>query len=560
LIDFVFLGAVNVPADQDGVTRRVPLVVGFEFPDPVSGEIRAVFIPSFSLLAAMHYLDIEHVPSGLAPVEVWMGDRIELRAKSGRVIRIPIDDLGRMRLNFDARDKDFQSVPFAEVAPSYLYSSESSRAKLAARMRSRIEGKLAVVGMVATGTTDIGATPLSEHTPNVVVHLQAISNILGNSFIAPLSRTARRLGMGGLLLVFTGICLAVRSARLPLAGLGAVVLILMAAYLSLHASLAVIPVLQPVLYVALCTFSVVSYRYVTEIRDRRTIRRMFSRMVSAEVLNYMEEHPQGVSLEGHHAEVTVFFSDVQSFAPISERLSAHDLVRVMNMYFKSATDCIMERRGYINKFVGDEIMAVWGAPAADLEHPVHACLAALDQQRALVALNRDLQESFGIKLGVRMGLNSGEVVAGPMGSERRMEYTVMGDVVNVAARLEPANKLYGTAILIGSSTADRVADQLVVRRVDRLMVAGKTEAQEIYELVGEPSGIDDTLRRALTEYEKALAHYFRRDWSAASRILEKIASTTDDQPTRVLLARLQGFESAPPPEDWGGVFLRPPQN
>jgi len=294
-----------------------------------------------------------------------------------------------------------------------------------------------------------------------------------------------------------------------------------------------------------------------EERQRKRIRSMFGTMVSADVLRYLENNPGSFSLSGRKVEATMFFSDVTGFTGISESLGPERLSELLNRYLNPMTEIIMERMGYVDKFQGDMIMAEWGIPFPLEDHALRACLAALEQQARVNELQPALREEFGFDLHVRMGINSGIVTAGNMGSNRRFQYSVMGDAVNLAARLEPANKDYGTRILIGNETRALAGDAIEVRLLDRIIVAGKTHPLNIFELLGASGTVEDDRRTAAACYEQALNLYWKRRWEESlARLDEALRAGPGDPPSRALQERVRACLHQPPPEDWTGDRLR----
>jgi len=284
---------------------------------------------------------------------------------------------------------------------------------------------------------------------------------------------------------------------------------------------------------------------------RKRMRTMFGPMVSPEVLAWLEEHPDRVALAGHKQNATVFFSDIASFTTIAEQMDPAVLSRLMNRYLTTVTEIIMAHDGYLNKFIGDGIMAVWGVPHDLEDHAVRACRAAVDQQRKLRAMAEELKAEFNVQLHVRMGLNTGIVTAGNMGSSRRFEYTVMGDVVNRASRFEGINKEYATRIAIGQTTRDAIDSVFPVRLLDLVVVKGETQPVRIYELLL-PEDME-SMAQTVAQYEAALKMHWERRWDESSALL---LQNPQDGPSKALLARIEHFRSNPPPADWRGEDIK----
>jgi len=253
----------------------------------------------------------------------------------------------------------------------------------------------------------------------------------------------------------------------------------------------------------------------------------------------------------------MFFADVAGFTTISENLEPSKLSELLNKYLSPMTEIIMKRDGYVDKYEGDLIMAEWGVPYPMKEHAVQACYSALEQQEKLKEIRPLLREEFGYEINVRMGINSGVVTAGNMGSKNRFQYTVMGDAVNLAARLEPANKDYGTSIIIGETTKSHLNDDFVVRLLDMIVVKGKTKPINIYELVALRSNVSDGRMRVLKLYEEALRLHWARRWEDALKKLEEaLAVDNSDCPCLTLKERILYYTQNPPSTGWMGEYVR----
>jgi len=564
LLDYSLLGCLDGPPDADGIVRRAPLVYGFEYRNSIRHSRTRVFVPSIALTACLLHLGLEF-PLRAGDVEVFMGREVVIHSPERGDFHVPIDEKGVMYLNFSARLEDFSGVSFADLAPSRVTSTLEERRALAAEAKKKkslvdrehatVDGCICIVATGAVGQ-DIGACPISSHTPLVLVHMTAIGNILERSFIAPLSVRGKACLLGALFLGFTGLCCMVRTSRLSLYALAAILVYLLVSYGGVHRSMVIIPVVPPVLYMVLCSFLVLTYRYFAEERAKQRIRGMFSTMVSDKVLHFLEENPDSFSLKGHDAEATVFFSDIADFTKISETLPPERLTAMLNEYLTPATDCIMARGGYVDKYVGDSIMAVWGAPYHSPDHAASACVAALEQQQIIRRLNRRMHEEYGVDLNVRMGINSGVVTAGTVGSQKKFQYTVLGDVVNTASRLEPTNRDFGTSIIIGSVTHRMAGERIVARPLGRIRVVGKEQAATIYELVGLQGRVPGGTIAVIATYEEALEHFFQRRWEECLAKTDEILAMQEDGPSMHLRRRALYYRANPPPEGWQGEYVR----
>jgi len=530
LLDYTSLGFLNVPRDDDNVIRRVPMVLWVTYTNRVAGVSRRFLVPSFSLTCVLAHLGIEF-PLQPGVVSVDWGREIRVSPPARPPLRIPIDAFGRLYLNYDVLFEDFQAKGIHEFVG--IPGGEIGR-RYADERKGMFERSLVMVGVTATGV-DVGSCPVSPNIPLVFVHMVAANNILNQDFLAPLPPRGREGLLAGLAALVTVLCLLVRGSNVAVGLAGVSVVYLLAAWLGVQLGVFVWPVLTPVVYLSLASTGVLSWRYFVEERARKRVRGMFSTMVSGSVLRFLEEHPGSFSVRGHAAEATVLFTDISGFTKLSEKLPPDRLVSVLNAYFSPMSNCIIDADGYIDKYTGDGIMAVWGAPYADPEHAFKACVSALRQRNLLRDVNRTLKSQYGVDILVRIGINSGPVTAGNMGSNRKFQYTVVGDAVNLSARLEPFNKDFGTDIIIGPHTQVGLRGRLVTRALCRVAVHGKEESVEIHELVGFPGSVPADRLAAIAAYELALAAFRRRDWNGCAGILQASLRLADDAPSRFLL-------------------------
>ncbi len=300
---------------------------------------------------------------------------------------------------------------------------------------------------------------------------------------------------------------------------------------------------------------------VVGLREKERIRETFGQYVDPRIVRNLLENRIAAD-RGERQVMTVFFSDLEGFTRMCEGLTPDAAVRFLNRYFAMMAEVVRGQEGIIDKYIGDSVMAFWGPPFTDAaEHARLACLAALGQMRKMEEFRAALPELFGIRHGlpdvkVRMGLASGEVTVGNIGSDTSRGYTVIGDTVNLASRLEQANKFYGTRILVNEATRALAGDTLAFREIDSLRVAGKLEPAKVFELIGLTEEISDTTRRAVSAYESGLVHYRTQDWNAAEAAFgDCLADAPGDKPSQVMLERIAVFRQAPPEAGWDGVWV-----
>jgi adenylate cyclase len=285
------------------------------------------------------------------------------------------------------------------------------------------------------------------------------------------------------------------------------------------------------------------------------VKNAFKRFLSASVVERIISDPSALNLGGEERELTVFFSDMSGFTEMSESMEPQKLVGFINEYLSAMTDSIFLQEGTLDKYEGDAVMAFWGAPVAQADHARRACWAALDNRSRLKELCKSWAERGLPNFDIRVGLNTGRMIVGNMGSSARMDYTVIGDAVNTGARLEQANKLYGTHILVSEATRRAAGGAVEAREIDLLELRGKKNAIRIFELLGLPGQISERNLRGFRIYEEGLAAFRARRWDEAERIFRAALETLgEDKASSVLLQRVLVFRHHPPPEDWDGVF------
>lgn len=563
------LGYIDVPRDpDDGSVRWIPLVLGFR--DPTQNNA-PVFVPSLALQACLLHLGI---PLHCDPAKSDTGISVDLGREihlwtSKHDIHIPIDRQGRLFLNFEGKFADFLNVPYVAIRHSgevlqaqkkhLLPANEKAAENLtkAEEVRNRLQNKVALIGLTFTGAGDSGPCGIHENVPYVFIHMTAVDNILRGSFMPVMNGKAD----GGMIVVLLAIMGVLGAYTRPLTtAVGNVLLLVgtpLIACLLFYYNIICIPIALPGFALLIASGLIAFYRYQTEQKAGIEIRKKFSTMVSDVVLNYLEEHPESFSLAGESREATIFFSDVSGFTSLSEKLPPSQVVKILNAYLGPMSDIIKEHRGCVNKFAGDGIMAFWGAPYPSSDHAVQGCLAALDQQARIHEMKSMFHNVYGVPLKVRMGLNSGVVSAGGMGSADRREYTVMGDAVNFAARLEPTNKDYGTLILIGEKTRELAGDQIEARLLDRIVVQGKTQPVAVYELLGRKGGVSQPRLQGMRLFAQGIDAYWNREWAKALEWFAAVLKVIpDDPPTQVFISRVKECQIAPLPTGWKGEYIR----
>lgn len=382
-------------------------------------------------------------------------------------------------------------------------------------------------------------------TPGVEVHATQIENALMGQTIQQVSPTLNVLAISFVLLLAMPVLFfwhPLRSTMLAIFLGGAVVGVSAWLFTAFNLWLATA---TPLLALSVAFLSTGAGSYFTERRRAGEIRSAFAKYVSSEVVEEVIAHPERLKLGGHRREVSVLFSDLAGFTSLSEKLSPDAVAAVINLYLNAMTRIIMAHEGTVDKYIGDAVMAFWGAPLDDAEHALHAVQSAIAMQDAM----RDLQPQFralGVDaLKLRIGINSGTAIIGNMGSDLRFDYTAIGDTVNLASRLEGANKAYGTNIMLANSTAEIVRERIPLRQVDRVRVKGKSVPVDVF------TPCEDATLVAATE--RARNAYLARDWNTARACWQEVREIAPgDSLADAFDKKIAAHESSPPPDDWDG--------
>jgi len=347
-----------------------------------------------------------------------------------------------------------------------------------------VRGKHVLFGFSAPGLLDLRPTPLSRVAPGVVVHATALENILDGRFIREAPRSGVYMVM--LVLAFLGAWLVLQGGNLARTLAVLLVFLLLPVGLSFATATGGMwwPMVPGALSQLLALGGAMIVAWATEGRQKRFIRSAFRHYLSPEVISRIMEDPDRLKLGGERRELTIFFSDLEGFTSLSEGLEPQELTQLLNEYLTDMTDIILESGGTLDKYEGDAIIAFWNAPADQPDHALRACRASVLCQRKLTERRAEFKERFGSELRMRIGLNTGPVIVGNMGSSQRFDYTVLGDAANLAARLEGANKVFGTYLMISESTHEAVREQMLARELGSLRVVGRKQPVRVYELEG----------------------------------------------------------------------------
>ncbi len=526
-------GHFNPDPDQDGISRRIPMLIKYQ--DQMY-EALAIAVARAAIGAPKM---VAGYAEGLGVNQKYAGlEWLKIGNK-----RIPVDGNVSTLIPYRGPQGSFTYVSATDVLTKKVNPD-------------LLHNKIVLVGTTAAGLMDLRATPVQNIYAGVEIHANMIAGILDNNIK---EQPAYTLGAEFLLLLVIGLLLAI---LLPILSPGwATICALITTSVVIGFNLAiwqyanlVLPIASLLVMIGLIYLVNMSYGFFVESRGKRQLAGLFGQYVPPELVDEMSKNPQAFSLEGESREMTVLFSDVRGFTTISEGLDPKQLTKLMNEFLTPMTHVIHHSRGTIDKYMGDAIMAFWGAPLADPDHAKHALQAAMDMIAALGKLQQEFAAKGWPPINIGVGLNSGLMTVGNMGSEFRMAYTVMGDAVNLGSRLESLTKNYGVSIIVSEFTKNLVPD-FVYRELDVVRVKGKAEPVSIYEPICHEPDLDKPTKDALKLYKEALKLYRNQNWDLAEMQLLNLQKL---EPQRYVyemyIMRIAYFRQHPPGDQWDGVF------
>lgn len=530
-------GLFTIRTERDGIVRRVPVIM------MAQGNLMPSL--SFEMLRVVTKADTILVKS----------DNAGVTSVGVPGFEIPTDRNGQLWVHFAKHDN-----------ARYVSALDLLEGRVGADL---IAQRLILIGTSAVGLLDVKTTPLDPVMPGVEVHAQVLEAALSGQVLSQPNYAIGAELLAAILFSLAIIWLAPILSPLALLAFGAVVVGLLIGtswYLFVYEKL-LIDFTFPLVASTAVYLTLVYSSYMNEQRQRRRIRSAFSQYLSPALVEQLAQSPEKLKLGGEERDMTIMFSDVRGFTSISESYK-HDpqgLTSLMNRFLTPLTNAILDRRGTIDKYMGDAIMAFWNAPLDDTGHQINACEAALDMLDRIEALNAERAreaEAEGkqfIPLNVGIGLNTGTCVVGNMGSNLRFDYSVLGDSVNLASRLEGQSKSYGVPIIAGSRTAMAVKEKFAILELDYITVKGKKEPEVVYAVAGrQDMAVSHSFQRIRNLSIEMLACYRSRDWDGALLAIEKARAADEMHRFRQLydlyVERIHAFKQSPPPADWDGVF------
>lgn len=541
------IGALNWVPDRDQIVRRVALMF----------RLNQAFVPSLAAeaLRVAKGSSTYVLKASNASGETAFGQSTGLNHIRIGDIVVPTDGAGGVYLKFRQFNK-------AAYIPAWkVLAGEVSQ--------EDIEGRIILVGTSAPGLLDLRATPVEAAVPGVDIHAQVLEHLLTGRF---LRRPDYAVALEEFVILALGIMLALVLPRASASGsaaigFGAIALILMSGWAAFRYWNLLLDPSYPAVSLGCITAIITFYTYHTVEAQRSQIRHAFGQYLAPALVEQLAQSPEKLVLGGEEREITILFSDVRGFTAISESYKddPQGLTSLMNRLFNPLTNTIVDHEGTIDKYIGDAIMGFWNAPLNVLDHELKSCAAALDMIDCVEVLNRDRHKEAHagrpfLPFRIGIGINTGRCVVGNLGSDLRFNYSVLGDPVNVAARLEGQTKYYGVPIIIGSRTGEKAKEKFAVLELDLIKVKGKTEPQTIYALLGREEIAGDIRFQELRKLWSTMLYCYRsRDWEGALEAIELCRSVDHNFGLAALFdlywTRIQAFRESAPPADWVGTFV-----
>jgi adenylate cyclase len=520
-------GYLNAFPDlEDGTIRRVHLVMRY-------GKS---FFPSLDLQILRLYYGNPPIRMVLNEVGI---DQIQLGEKI-----IKTDSDGSTMINYRG--------------PSFTFPHFSAYDIIEHKIpQGKLKNKIVLLGASEIGVSDLKITPMGAAFPGTEIHANLLDNILKDDYYL---RTNFIHLFTFLLIVIFGLLMGIVLPHLSALTGAMGTISLLSAYLlvnlwSLEKNKQWTSFTYIVGVIVINWFAIVLYRYFSEEKDKRFIRSAFQQYLAPEVIRQLVDNPRLLKLGGEKRQLTALFSDIQGFSTIAEVLTPEELVELLNEYLTAMTDIIMRYGGTVDKFEGDAIIAFFGAPISYDDHALRACLASLEMQETMVTMRENWKQQGRHELYVRIGLNTGEMVVGNMGSAYRMDYTMIGDAVNLAARLEKVNKEYKTSTMLSNFTYEQIKDTVETRELDLIRVVGKREPIKIYELLGRKDKLSANSLKAYYYFQRGLQLYRQQNWAEARKYFAHCNRLLDgDGVSQIFFSRCKKFQTSPPQPDWDGVF------
>jgi adenylate cyclase len=528
------IGIVNVEPDADGIIRRVPLIY------PYDGH----FLPQLALSAFMYS---KNKPARLQ----WFPKYMDIGET-----HVPLDNSGNYLIDWYGRQTSCRFIKCVPVS-AVIQSASAVEAGVTPQLLPQLfKDKFVIIGVTASGLADFKSTPVSDIQPGMEIWSTILLNLIHKDFIKHSSLFFNAFQV--MIVAFIVFLFITRIQGIVSHVLVLLITVVIGAetfYVWRFYRLA-LSVTMPVCGLIVSYLTHTSLSYFIERQSKRKISKALARYLHPDIVQQIALDPEQVKMGGQEVEATVMFSDIYDFTTLSESFSPHELVAHLNNYFSDISSFILDHGGMLDKYTGDGIMAVFGVPIPQNDHALLACRAALAHRDFTIKLEQENQMSVANQFHsrTRLGIHSGKIVAGNIGSSRRMDYTAIGDTVNLSSRLEGVNKIYKTKIIISDATFNLIKNEFICRELDFLKVKGKTTPTRIYELIAYRESADNNSYQWIEKYHNALDVYRRGNWENASALFKALADERHGDPPSLVMAERCRYLTKNPPEHWDGIL------
>lgn len=558
------IGIVQLPPDYDGVFRRY---LPYVFTSSINKNI-----PSFGAAVLNKYYNLNH--------------NYTAQRKDGYFdyngTKIPMFDNYTYLINYYGPSSTFPKIKFIDVLDDkdFLTTDEieldvelNTWDMEDGLLQSEIfKDKVVLIGSTMPEDRDLFPTSFAKgdlEGDNLIygveIHANAINNVLNRDFLSKQSKLTEIIEIIFLVFIIFFITDVIRRLKLKnnsLLELVNLIIVSLSIFLLYEISIyffithkLIISIIAPAVSILISYFASTAYHFIKERQQNVLIKGMFSTYVSKDVVNELLNNPDKLKLGGEKKNVTILFSDIAGFTTFSEGKQPEELVLFINEYLNEMTDIVLKNKGTLDKYLGDAIMAFWGAPLEVEDHAYKACLTALEMQKSTNEISKRWISAGEQPLKIRIGINSGEVIVGNMGGVKRFDYTVMGDNVNLASRLEGANKQYNSKIMIGESTYESIKVKFFAREIDLIKVKGKVKPTKVFELIGLKEKLNNaSVEKLLENYSRALNMYKQKEFEQAKTLFDSVNREFNDETSKIYSERCESFIITPPDENWDGVF------
>ncbi len=529
-----YLGIVNVEPDADGIIRRVPLIY------PFNGR----FLPQIAVSA---FMSSKNEPAPL---------QLSLKYMDIGGTQVPLDNTGNYLIHWYGRQSTCQFIECVPIS-AVIQSASAVQSGVTPQLLPKIfKDKFVIIGVTAAGLMDLKSTPVSDIQPGMEIWATILLNLIRNDFV---KHSGLLLNLLRVMIVAFVVFLLI--TQLP--GIASHFLVLLITVLvgvetfcAWRFYRLALSFTMPMCGLIMSYLAHTSLGYFIEGQAKRKISKAMARYLHPDLVQQIARDPEQVKMGGQEVEATVMFSDIYDFTTISENFSPHELVAHLNSYFSDISSFVLDHSGMLDKYTGDGIMAIFGAPLPRDDHALLACRAALAHKdfSSKLGSGNNLSVADQFHCRTRLGIHSGNIVAGNIGSSRRMDYTAIGDTVNLSARLEGVNKIYKTSVILSDASYKRIKNEFICRELDFLRVKGKKTPTRIYELIANRELADHGRYQWIEKYHEALDAYRQGNWEKAGALFEALARGAHPDPASLVMLERCRHLSKNPPRDWDGII------